>query len=495
VAADPEVETALNSSGLNQSSGKQLSRRQFLSAAAAFAAVTGFDHHGSAQPPTLKPDVNLLIARCEIEVAPGHRIQTTAYNGDPLGDPIRLREGAPMWVEIQNQTGVGEYVHWHGFSLDARVDGTAEENSLGVAPYSRLAYQVPGQAAGSYYVHSHAMAHHDLTAGTYSGQFAFIYVDPHQNPGRYDKEVFLTSHEWEPYFINEAEEAKSLEEMHHVRLDTDDDDEMGGDGWDVRYRLASLNGKALGHGEPICVVRGERILFHFLNASATESLQLALPGHQFRVVGLDGHRVARASVVDVLTIGVGERVDAVVEMNMPGVWVLGSIDDDIRSKGLGVVVEYAGQHGEARWASVSAPAWDYGIFGEDGRCDADEEVAMRLVRLPAAEDGFERWTIAGAAEERQEPLQRVFQKGRRYRLAIKNESNECHPMHLHRHSFELSRYLGRPTTGIRKDTVMVVPYGSVELIFTPAAAGPALFHCHNQMHMDSGLQTLFNVVQ
>src|SRR5580698_8323246 len=189
------METALHSSGVNESSGKQLSRRQFLSAAAAFAAVTGFDHHGNGQPLTVKPDVNLRIARCEIEVAPGHRIQTTAYNGDASGVPIRLREGALIRVEIQNQTGVEEYVLWHGFSVDARVDGTAEENSFGVAPYSRLACEVPGRTAGAYYLHSHAMAHHDLAAGTYSGQFAFVYVDPHQNPGRYDKEVFLTSHE------------------------------------------------------------------------------------------------------------------------------------------------------------------------------------------------------------------------------------------------------------------------------------------------------------
>jgi FtsP/CotA-like multicopper oxidase with cupredoxin domain len=488
------MEASLQSSGMNQSSGKQVSRRQFLSATTAFVAATVFDPHVNSQPPAMKPDVSLLIARCEIEVAPGHHIRTTAYNGDASGGPIRFREGARTRVEIYNQTGVAEYVHWHGFSLDARLDGTAEENSLEVAPYSRLAYEIPSQAAGSYYVHSHAMAHHDLMAGTYSGQFAFVYVGPRQNPGRYDKEVFLTSHEWEPYFINETEEANSLEEMHHVRLDTDDD-EMGGDGWDVRYRLASLNGKALGHGEPIRVARGERILFHFLNASATESIQLALPGHQFLVLGLDGHPVPRASVVDVLTMGVGERIDAIVEMNMPGVWVLGSIDDDIRKKGLGVVVEYAGQRGEARWADVSAPIWDYGIFGKDGTCAADEEVAMRIVRLPVTEDGFERWTIAGETDERARSLQRVFQKGRRYRLAIKNESNECHPMHLHRHSFELSRYLGRPTAGIRKDTVMVFPYESVELIFTPAMTGPALFHCHNQMHMDSGLQTLFNVVQ
>ena len=162
--------------------------------------------------------------------------------------------------------------------------------------------------------------------------------------------------------MNETEEANSLEEMHHVRLDTDYDDGMGGDGWDVRYRLASLNGRALGHGEPIRVRPGERVLFHFLNASATQSIQLALPGHQFLVLGLDGHRVPRAALVDVLEMGVGERIDAIVEMNMPGVWVLGSTDDDARGKGLGVVVEYAGRRGGASMGRCHPPRlglWDF----------------------------------------------------------------------------------------------------------------------------------------
>jgi FtsP/CotA-like multicopper oxidase with cupredoxin domain len=294
--------------------------------------------------------------------------------------------------------------------------------------------------------------------------------------------------------MNETEEANSLEEMHHVRLDTDDDDGMAGDGWDVQYRLASLNGKALGHGEPIRVGQGERVLFHFLNASATQSIQLALPGHQFLVVGLDGHRVPRAALVDVLAMGVGERVDAIVEMNTPGVWVLGSTDDDARSKGLGVVVEYAGRQGEPAWANISVPMWDYVMFGKGQIAGVDEEVSMKLVRLPVGDNGFERWTIASGTGEQAAMPQRTFQRGRRYRLLIKNDSNECHPMHLHRHSFELSRFLGRPTAGILKDTVMVFPYEEVEVVFTPAATGPALFHCHNQMHMDSGLQTLFNVV-
>ena len=42
-----------------------------------------------------------------------------------------------------------------------------------------------------------------------------------------------------------------------------------------------------------------------------------------------------------MTVAVAERVDAVVEMNQPGVWILGSIDDEERQRGMGVVIEYA----------------------------------------------------------------------------------------------------------------------------------------------------------
>ncbi len=59
----------------------------------------------------------------------------------------------------------------------------------------------------------------------------------------------------------------------------------------------------LGHGEPIRVKQGERVLFHVLNGSATEIRSLALPGHAFRVVALDGNAVPTAAEVPVLWLG------------------------------------------------------------------------------------------------------------------------------------------------------------------------------------------------
>jgi len=37
-------------------------------------------------------------------------------------------------------------------------------------------------------------------------------------------------------------------------------------------------------------------------------------------------------------------VDAIVEMNQPGVWILGATEEKIRNTGLGVILEYENQH-------------------------------------------------------------------------------------------------------------------------------------------------------
>jgi multicopper oxidase len=56
--------------------------------------------------------------------------------------------------------------------------------------------------------------------------------------------------------------------------------------------------------------------------------------------------------------------------------------------------------------------------------------------------------------EKMEPMFHLHQ-GKRYRLRMKNASDDVHPVHLHRHSFELTHIAGKATTGIMKDVVYV----------------------------------------
>src|SRR5260370_11042496 len=112
-------------------------------------------------------------------------------------------------------------------------------------------------------------------------------------------------------------------------------------GYEVCYGAITINARMLGHREPIRVKQGERVLFHILNGSATEIRSLALPGHSFQVVALDGNPVPNPAQVPVLWLGTAERISAIVEMNHPGVWIIGALADDDRRHGMGSVVASA----------------------------------------------------------------------------------------------------------------------------------------------------------
>ena len=79
----------------------------------------------------------------------------------------------------------------------------------------------------------------------------------------------------------------------------------------------------------------------------------------------------------------------------------------------------------------------------------------------------------------------------RYRFVFRNRTGDVHPVHIHRHSFELVEINGKGTAGIIKDTVVVPGYGRVAVGLVADQPGLTLFHCHNQQHMDYGFKALF----
>jgi FtsP/CotA-like multicopper oxidase with cupredoxin domain len=247
------------------------------------------------------------------------------------------------------------------------------------------------------------------------------------------------------------------------------------------------------------VKQGERVLFHVLNGSATEIRSLALPGHSFHVVALDGNLVPNPATVPVLWLGTAERVSAIVEMKHPGVWIMGDLADDDRHHGMGVIVEYAGAKGKGQWIAPPPSRWNYGLFAKPDTSAAppDETFDMIFVKDNAAEDGFNRWTINGEAYPMSgQPIPASFhlKQGKRYRIRMRNASDDIHPIHLHRHSFELTSLSGKLRSGILKDVVMLGGYQEAEIDFTADNPGLTLFHCHQQLHMDFGFMTLFDYV-
>ena len=100
-----------------------------------------------------------------------------------------------------------------------------------------------------------------------------------------------------------------------------------------------------------------------------------------------------------LWLGTAERVSAIVDMNHPGVWIAGDLDNYDRRHGMGIVVEYAGRAGEAQWIGPPQFRWDYTHFAKPGAPAPlpDETLEMLFAKDNAAEEGFNRWTINGAS--------------------------------------------------------------------------------------------------
>ena len=446
------------------------------------------------------PDHVLRIATGLVDLGAGHVVSTTLYNNQFPGPLLRFAEGRRVVIDVHNETDTPELVHWHGQALPSIVDGAAEEGSPFVPAHGSRRIEFVAGPAGYRFYHTHVAAGRDLNRGTYSGQSGPVYVEPRENPGDYDREVFLVMKEFDPSLSRGGDMPMSvlagepLPELRNIGASADAAVHRGPKGFEVNYALFAINGRMLGEGDPLRVRHGERILLHVLNASATEIRSLALAGHRFRVIALDGNTVPTPADVPVLWLGTGERVSAIVEMRHPGVWLMGDVADDDRSRGMGLVVEYAGRKGRPRWIRPAPFRWDYGVFGRRDTSPAqpDESIDMIFVKRNAAVEGFNQWTINGTpfSMATMNPSY-TLRTGRRYRLRLRNASDDIHPLHLHRHSFELVRIGGRPTAGVIKDVVMLGGFQELEVDFTADNPGDTLFHCHQQLHMDFGFMALF----
>jgi FtsP/CotA-like multicopper oxidase with cupredoxin domain len=475
-----------------------MNRRRFLSSAGAFAlspvaqSLLNAQSKASATP-TQKPstpaknpspaDYTLRIEPTTIEISPGVTVETVAYNGQVPGPLLRLKEGKPVLIDVLNNSPQEDIVHWHGLAIDSANDGAMEEGSPMIPAAGRLRYSFTPRPTGTRWYHTHASAGGNLTLGTYTGQFGFLLVDGKPDPGHYDQELFLAIHHWEPSFVPMAETMQAQSANMPATS-----------GSDVGYKYATINQHRLGAGEPIRVKQGQRVLMHLLNASATENALLSLPGHTFKVLAMDGNSVPNPVSVEMLSLAVAERIDCIVEMNSPGVWILGSTNDKSRAMGLGIVVEYAGSTGTPFWKDPTHTDWDYTVFASSAVASApDETINLTFSDIgPVGNSKFDTWTVNDKSWPNGDPIH--VKQGKRYRLIMNNSSADQHPMHLHRHSFEVTQIGDKKLSGLIKDTVNIMPLDTVAIDFVANNPGDSLFHCHMQLHMDYGFMQIVKYI-
>ena len=163
---------------------------------------------------------------------------------------------------------------------------------------------------------------------------------------------------------------------------------------------------------------------------------------------------------------------------------------------MGILVEYAYRRGEPQYAPPGDEPWDYLRFGRSPKESPkpDEVIPMRILRVAPDEHGMERWSINGHIySDREEPkvlssrttvsagVQQPDARGSSAYTCIAIPSNWSGSAHI-------------ATAGVKKDVITLQPYQTAEVDFVPREAGLALFHCHQQMHMEMGFKRLFRVI-
>jgi FtsP/CotA-like multicopper oxidase with cupredoxin domain len=159
---------------------------------------------------------------------------------------------------------------------------------------------------------------------------------------------------------------------------------------------------------------------------------------------------------------------------------------------MGTVIEYAGRTGKPQPSSQTRLEWDYRAFADPVPAIHQPDLTIPLVFTSRfkGHGAPDQWMINGKSYPEADPI--VLKQGLRHRLIFDNRSTDDHPVHLHRHSFELVSIRGAQLSGVHKDVVVVEANSTVEADLLATNPGNTLFHCHQQDHMDAGFMALFH---
>jgi FtsP/CotA-like multicopper oxidase with cupredoxin domain len=224
-------------------------------------------------------------------------VRMLAYNGSIPGPTLRVREGAAVIVDIENQGDLEATVHWHGLRLENRYDGT-HQTQQPMATGERFSAHVTFPDPGVYWYHPHIREEYGQEMGLY-GNVLVEPADPDYWPAVH-RELALTL---DDILIEEGKVAPfSRGETTHSA--------MGRFG-----NVLLVNGET---DLSLTAGLGEVVRFYLTNTANTRVFRVALPGARIKLVGGDSGHVEHEQFVDDVILAPSERVVIDVLFNQAG---------------------------------------------------------------------------------------------------------------------------------------------------------------------------------
>ncbi|BEP14070.1 multicopper oxidase domain-containing protein [Acidothermaceae bacterium B102] len=368
-----------------------------------------------------------------------------AYGAGFPGPVIRLREGQPSRVILRNRTGEPTNLHLHGLRIPPHVDQPFLHLDSGSDATYR--FHLPPRSAGTYWYHPHL--HGSVEDQMERGLVGPMIVEPTRLPaplaGCDDHLVVLSTRlDARQVLVNGAPTPTLEGTTPLVRLRLLN----AGVGRTLTLRMSATAGPGEGRLRPMWVV-------------ATDG-------------GFVNHPVRLTSV----TLGVGERVEVLVDAMVEPAALLTS-DDHVAQLVL--------------TGPSSAPTLPArGAVGHVPLLRPARNAPYRRIVLTQASDGSFR--LDGRLFDPHRIDQRV-RAGALEVWDIVNTTGVEHPFHLHSWPFQVLRrgHVVEPFPAWR-DVAVVQPGQTVRLAipFT-LNKGRTVYHCHVAMHEDAGMMGVIEV--
>jgi FtsP/CotA-like multicopper oxidase with cupredoxin domain len=222
-------------------------------------------------------EFSLTAAPLEWEVAPGQKKSGLAFNGSIPGPTIRVNQGDPIRIIVQNNLAEETVVHWHGMILPHSQDGVPPFTQHPIAPGGSFTYEFTAEAPGTHWYHSHIDG--DQVG---KGLHGSLEVVPRTGEYPVDRDYRL--------FVG-----------------------------DTNLGLV-INGKTFPHTAPLKTKVGERVRIR-LTATGEMQHPFHLHGQPFQVVAQDGFPLAQPQWMDTLLIATAQTFDIIAPALAPGQWV------------------------------------------------------------------------------------------------------------------------------------------------------------------------------
>ncbi len=418
-------------------------------------------------------------------------IAAWTYGGNVPGPQLRVRQGERVRVQVTNQLTAPTTVHWHGVRLPNAMDGVPHVTQPPIEPGQRFIYEFDAIDAGTYWYHSHFQSSEQVDRGLYG-----TLIVQEQEPLAVHRDVTWVLDDWRITAGGQVSESfGNAHDMSHAGR-------IG--------NVITVNGSVK---DQFPIRAGERLRLRLVNAANARIFALRFLGHRPVIVALDGHPVPlHEPDGGRIVLAPGMRCDVVIDaVGAPGErypvqelfyprnqYVLMDLAYDTAPRMTGRMPPLAAlaanpvKEPDLKSAKTHEIVFGGGMMGNlhQALLDGKQTDMRSLLRRGKA------WAINGHVSDSHhdmEPMLRLA-LGQSYVFRMRNDTAWHHPIHLHGHTFRVTRRNGLATPHQEwRDTVLMSPREEIEVAFVADNPGNWMFHCHILEHHAGGMMGVVRV--